>query len=547
MPSFSEIVCVGLAELAPEGDDRECPWGYFVFRILGPVESERRILKLAMNRVEGDVELKVQLDGRTITDAWCVGTMYRGFEQILRGRDPLDALVITPRICGICSTSQLYAAAVALETAFGCTVAPNGTRVRNLCLMAEEVQSDARQTFLMFAVDFCNEAYRAEAEFDAVVEMFAPFRGRIYKEVVRNTKKILDVVVNFGASWPHSTYMMPGGITSPIGRQKIVECLTAINSYTAWYEQSVLGCPSDRWLAVRSAGDFGRWLEESDAHRQSALGLFARFGRAIGLQRLGRATPNLLGFGVGYDPVRWQPRAGERNCLKPGGFYNGESGAVEPLDHHKVTEHVRHSWFAEADARHPWEGETVPHYREDGPAYSFCKAPRYGGHVVQVGPLSDLVVGGDPLISDFFRQEGPSTWLRQFARLHRPVVTLTAMREHVKELLLHISEPALEKNELPPNGDGVGLVNAARGALGHWVRIRDGKIAEYQIITPTAWNGSPRDDEGRRGHWEESLIGLTIRDLDNPVEVGHVIRSHDACLVCTVHFLDSGHRVTYPV
>src|SRR5262245_36737699 len=113
-----------------------------------------------MNRVEGDVELEVELDGNTIRDARCIGTMYRGFEQILCGRAPTDALVITPRICGICSTSQLYAAVTALESAFGCEVAPNGVRVRNLCLMAEEVQSDARQSFLMFAVDFCNPAYR---------------------------------------------------------------------------------------------------------------------------------------------------------------------------------------------------------------------------------------------------------------------------------------------------------------------------------------------------------------------------------------------------
>jgi len=109
-----------------------------------------------LNRVEGDVEIKLEVDGNMVTDAWCVGTTYRGFEQILVGRDPKDALVITPRICGICSTSQLYAATSALEVAFQSPLAPNGTRIRNLCLMAEGVMSDARHTFLMFAPDLCN-------------------------------------------------------------------------------------------------------------------------------------------------------------------------------------------------------------------------------------------------------------------------------------------------------------------------------------------------------------------------------------------------------
>src|SRR3954447_17476106 len=114
-----------------------------------------------MNRVEGDMEVKVELDGNTVTDAWCIGTMYRGYEQILLGREAADALVITPRICGICSTSQLYAAASALVTSYGCAIAPKGTRIRNLCLMAESVMCDARHTFLMFAPDFCNPAYAA--------------------------------------------------------------------------------------------------------------------------------------------------------------------------------------------------------------------------------------------------------------------------------------------------------------------------------------------------------------------------------------------------
>src|SRR5262252_5051147 len=158
----------------------------------------RRIIKMDLNRVEGDLEIKLEVDDHTVTDAWCVGTMYRGFEQILVGRDPKDALVITPRICGICSTSQLYAATTALEVAYQSPLAPNGTRIRNLCLMAESVMSDARHTFMMFAPDFCNPAYRTNPLYPRAVELFEPpFRGSVARQAVQFSARILDIIVAF--------------------------------------------------------------------------------------------------------------------------------------------------------------------------------------------------------------------------------------------------------------------------------------------------------------------------------------------------------------
>src|SRR3954453_14817073 len=154
--------------------------------------SERRTIRMELNRVEGDMEVRLELAGREVTDAWCIGTMFRGFEQILAGRDPGDALVIAPRICGICSTSQLYAAASALETAYGAPIDPNGTRIRNLCLMAESVMSDARHTFLMFTPDFCNDAYGDHPLYPRVMELFEPpFKGRLAKKTVEWATRVL--------------------------------------------------------------------------------------------------------------------------------------------------------------------------------------------------------------------------------------------------------------------------------------------------------------------------------------------------------------------
>ncbi|MGZ8695491.1 MAG: nickel-dependent hydrogenase large subunit, partial [Gaiellaceae bacterium] len=438
-------------------------------------------------------------------------------------------------ICGICSTSQLYAAASALETAYGQPIAANGTRIRNLCLMAESVMSDARHSFLMFAPDFCNTAYAGHPLHDRVVELFAPpFRGRLARETVEHTKRILAIVIAFGGAWPHSTYMMPGGVTCELDEARLAECDAAIDEYEAWYERSVLGCPSEEWLALETAEDLEAWLEEP-AHRDGALGVFATFATSVGLETLGPGTPHLLSTGCYYDPERWQPPFEERPCLQPGGFYDGETGTITAFSHWEVAEHMRYSRLADPGApRHPWESETRPDdTREE--AYSLAKATRYDDRVVQLGPLSDLVLAGDPLTRSLLGVQGPSTWLRQFTRLHRPVAALQEMRRTVGELRAHLAEPTYAAAEPRPDGDGFGAINAARGSLGHWVRIRDGKIANYQVITPTAWNGSPRDNSGRRGHWEESFLGLEIADLDNPVELFHVVRSHDACLVCTVH------------
>ena len=285
---------------------------------------------------------------------------------------------------------------------------------------------------------------------------------------------------------------------------------------------------------------------KANDHQNSGVGLITRFGRSIGLQKLGKGASNLLSAGCYYDPEKWQPPYDNRNVLIPGGFYDAETKEVSPFSHLEITEHVRHSWFMDyGGGRHPWEGETIPDYRPDSDRYSFAKAPRYKGKVVQLGPLAEFVIAGDPLITSFFRAEGPNTWLRQFVRLHRPVAVLRQMRKHVADLIENIDEPTFVKSEARTEGVGYGFVNAARGSLGHWLQTAGGKIKNYQVITPTTWNGSPRDSSGTRGHWEESFIGLEIKDLDNPVEVGHLIRSHDACLVCTVHFAKTGRRVTY--
>ncbi len=285
-------------------------------------------------------------------------------------------------------------------------------------------------------------------------------------------------------------------------------------------------------------------LDENLTRRQSALGLFTRFSRSLGLHQTGFGTGHMISYGAVHDPEH----AGKH--AMQAGVFNVDTGDIEPLDEALINEHVRHSWFRPyQNGKHPSKGETVPDYQPESDRYTWAKAPRYGERVMQTGPLAELVIGGDKLVQDIHQKEGGSTWLRQFARLRRIGHSMWFMRRIVSELASDIDAPFFN----PPSpgqecdGQGAGLIQAARGGLGHWVSIKDGVVDRYQIITPTAWNASPKDSNGRHGHWEQSVLGLAVDDLDNPLMVGHVIRSHDPCLVCTVHMLPTGKRIRYGV
>ena len=490
-------------------------------------------LDIDLNRVEGDLELQVDLEDGVIVDARCIGTLYRGFEQILISREPLDPLVITPRICGICGTAHLYAAVRALEQLGGIRPSDHAVHVRNLCLMAENLQSDLRQSFLFFTPDLCHPRYASHPMAGEIAGAFAPFKGSVAKSCLGISRKIVEVVAIFGGQWPHSTYMLPGGVVHPANQRRLLEVGDIVASGRDWFEETVLGDDLDDWLAIAGADAFFAWLESARAHADGALGRFTRFSRSIGLHRIGRGSGHLLSYGV-------NPGAEHGHRGMPAGFFDADARRVEPLDHMRINEHVRHSWFrAYPGGRHPWDGETIPDYHPNNHRYTWAKAPRYGDKVAQTGPLAELRIAGEPLITDLLDREGDNTWLRQFARLRRAAWTLKAMAGDVAELARvmdqpHFTDPGIKQW---PDGDSYGLVEAARGALGHWLRVRNGVIDRYQIVTPTAWNASPRDSDGQPGHWERSLIGVGVEDPEDPVEVGHIVRSHDPCLVCTVHFI----------
>lgn len=500
-------------------------------------------IRLDLNRVEGDLEIEIQVEDGHISDAHCVGTMYRGFEQIMIGRAALDSLVITPRVCGICGTAHLASAVQALEHAFNIPVAKNGTRIRNLCLLAEEGQSDIRQSFLMFCVDLCDKEYESLPGYKEVVSAFTPFKGKHHIQAIQHSKKLVEIVAILGGQWPHSSYMLPGGVTTVLEQRKIDEIRNIVESRILWYEQEILGCSLKHWLSLDNAEAMHEWLE--DESNQSAMALFSRFSRHLELHKKGKGCSNLLSFGSSLNAETWQPPYTNRDSSQRSGFYDSSSKTIQTLDHLKITEDLSHSWFSDpiGQAAHPWQGSTIPNYLPESEAYSWAKAPRYEGKTCQTGALAQLVVAGDPMITDLYNSEGDSAWLRQFSRLHRPVLSFLEMLGLLDDLSKNIKKPTMLPAELGQQGRGYGLINAARGALGHWIEVDDGKISGYQIVTPTAWNASPQDVNNEPGHMEASLLGLPYQQDQNPLTIGHVVRSNDPCLVCTVHHVGSGNKI----
>lgn len=499
-----------------------------------------RGVNIPFNRAEGDLEIRVEIEDGVVSDAWSAGTMYRGFESMMRGRGALDGLVVTPRVCGICSLTHLTAAVEALDAIAGVTPPDNARRLRNLALMIETVQSDVRQSILMFMVDFANrQAYRDHPLLEDACSRYSPMAGRAAIEVVRETKRLLQGVAIIGGQWPHTSFMVPGGVTSIPDVSKILQCRIIIERFISWYERTILGCSLERWQAVESAADLENWLEEDAAHRDSELGFFLRIARQTDLHLLGRGPNRFLSYGSLPLPEDTTVTGFEGKVSRAGW---AEGGAVFPLDSAKITEDTSHSWFTPGKAAlHPFVGETKPYASgHSGQVYSWVKSPRYDGQVAETGPLAEMIVDARPLFKDLIERQGPSVFVRQLARFVRPAALLGPMRIWADELRHHSMDLFYRSVKMIPDGEGAGMVEAARGALGHWVKVEDERITHYQIITPTAWNGSPRDAEGRRGAWEEALIGTPIADQTNPVAAGHVIRSYDPCLVCAVHCLHNG-------
>jgi uptake hydrogenase large subunit len=484
---------------------------------------------ISLNRVEGDLEIHIELDrDNVVTMARSVGTMYRGIENLMSGREPLDSLVITPRICGICTTAHLNAAARALDMACEVTIPPDAQRLRNATLMVEQLQNDMRHLCLLFMPDFTRPFFADQPLFGEAVARYRPLNGESTVQTILETRKLIEIIAILGGQWPHSSFMVPGGVVTVPNASDLAQCRHILNRFRRWYEKRVLGCSIDRWQAVSSREALMAWLDADAAHAESEMGFFVRMGLAAGLDRIGRAHDRFISGGGPEIP---QPD-GETAPLFPAGVFT--SAGTADLDVQKITEDVSCSFF-EPSPGHPFESVTRPDADpSDDRKYSWAKAPRYDGQPAETGPLADLLMARTPLFDAWIRQDGASIFIRELARMARPALILPVVEQCLAGMS-HSGRQYYTDTLNPLSATSVGIVSAPRGMLSHWIVIRDGRFQNYQVITPTAWNGSPRDADGTPGPWEQAMIGTVVRDPEDPVEVEQIVRSFDPCLVCTVH------------
>lgn len=480
-------------------------------RIVGP-----------FNRVEGDLEVHLDIGDSGVNEAWVVSPLYRGFEQILHGKDPRDAMVYTPRICGICSVSQSTAAAAALADMQGLAMPDNGRRATNLILANENVADHLTHFYLFFMPDFAREVYRDEPWFDDVAERFKAMQGSGAREMLPARAEFMHLMGLLAGKWPHSLAIQPGGTTRGIEARDLTRIRSLLFGFRRFLESTVYGDALDVIAGLDSTAALRAW-QSAERGSASDFRRFLAVADALRLDEIGRASDRFLSYGA-------YPMHGEK-LFRAGVWHDGE---VSEFDPDGIVEDLSHSWMSDRDdARHPYDGVTVP--EADAPdGYTWCKAPRLDGNVVEVGALARQLIDGQPLIVDLVNESGGNVRNRVIARLLEVARVCLAMQTWADGLVA--GESCCNHAELPDSGQGFGVVEAARGSLGHWVRVEDGAIANYQIVSPTTWNFSPRDAMSIPGALEQALVGAPVRAGEkDPVSVQHIVRSFDPCMVCTVH------------
>jgi len=552
-----------------------------------------------VTRIEGHLRIEAEVDGGKVHDAWSSSTMFRGIEQILKGRDPRDAWVFTQRICGVCTTVHAIASIRAVENAIGAAPPPNARLLRNLIIAMQAVQDHVIHFYHLHALDWVDivSALSADpAKTSSLAESISdwPLSSAKYFGGVRDRLKGFVERGQLGpfanAYWGHSAYKLP----AEANLLAVAHYLEALD----WQREvikvhAILGGKNPHLQSFLVGG----MATPVDPDRQASLnaGTIAQVQSLIAKAHdfVARVyIPDVLavasfykdwagiGGGVGnYLVFGDYPEDEGPNAplfLPAGVIRNKDLAKVERLDPSKITENVHHAWYeyegGDEKGLHPFSGETKPKYTGPKPPYerldtagkyTWLKSPRYDGLPMEVGPLSRMLVAyasGHPRVKELVTlvltklSVGPealfSTLGRVAARAIETLLLAEKQGEWLDQLAANMGRRELrihdnskwDPSTWPAECSGAGFHEAPRGALGHWVRIENGAIANYQCIVPTTWNAGPRDASGRRGPYEEALLETPVADPARPVEILRTIHSFDPCLACGVHVLDGRKR-----
>ncbi|MEW5761690.1 MAG: nickel-dependent hydrogenase large subunit [Bacillota bacterium] len=461
----------------------------------------RTVIIDPVTRANNQGRIEVVIEGGRVVDCRSSCFFFRGFEVMLEGRDPRDAPYFTERICGICSAAHATAAAFALENLAGVRPPRNGNILRNLILAADTLQNHIRHFYVLAVPDYV--AMPEKPPFTPRYRRGYRLPAGVNARMIEHYFAALDVsraahemVTALGGKAPFGHGIVAGGATVPPDAAVVLELRSRLGKIREF---------------VR-----GKMLPDAHAIAEAYPEYF----------ELGKRSVRLLQFGLfPADPER-------REFHFPGMVV--EEDRSREVDAASITEHVRHAYFEENGApRAPGFARPEPRPGKPG-GHSWIKAPRYEGKAFEGGPLARLWITGR-------YRRGVSAMDRILARAYETDLLCNLMEQWLEEL--EPDRPVFIPFEVPKEGEGLGLTGSMRGNLLHFMRVERGRISRYDIITPSAWHFSPRDDLGRPGPVEEALLGTPVETPEEPVEVGRIVRSFDPCYACATHVMVGGRKV----
>lgn len=467
----------------------------------------QKVIVDPVTRIEGHLKLEVEVEGGVVVDAKCSGTLFRGFELIMQGRDPRDAQQIMQRICGVCPTAHATSGTLALDDCFGIEPPPNGRIIRNLIYGSNYIQSHILHFFHLAALDYVKgpdvppfipryegaDIYRLPEDVNAA-------GVNAYLEALKARRKAQEMLAIWGGKMPHQQAIVPGGVTEVPDAQKIFEFMSRLTELIDFIDNTYIP------IVKAVAGAYPDWFD------------------------IGRGCMNALAYGSfpleeGMDHIK-------KEKFFPAGVY--VRGQFKDLEVDKIAEEVKYSWFKDDTGGVTPDKAVVVPDAEKKDAYSWMKAPRYNGEPLEVGPMARLWVMKQKDVAAL-GEKAFSVMGRHFARAVETSMVAHAMKDWVLQLIP--GDPVCAPHKIPDSAVGMGLSEAPRGALGHWHVIEHQRTKVLNAVVPTTWNASPRDGKGTPGPMEQAIIGAPLADPQNPVEIVRIVRAFDPCFGCAIHVM----------
>jgi hydrogenase large subunit len=560
-----------------------------------------RLVVDPITRIEGHLRIEAELDaGNTITQAYSSGTMVRGIEIILEGRDPRDAWAFAQRACGVCTTVHSFASIRSVEDALGIRIPRAANLIRNMMIAQQYVHDHVMHFYHLHAldwVDIVNALQADPAETAAIQQSISSWPNSspaYFRDVQAKVQAIVDsgqLSIFANAYWGHPAYKLPPAVNllavahyleALDWQAHVTKIHTIFGGKNPHPNFVVGGVPMPIDLDSDTALNAERLSIISDS-----IDRIVEFVDQVYLPDLLAIAPYYkeyasLGEGLG-NFLTWGELPGDNindtsQYLIPRTLILNRDPSTltepDPRDFEKMLEFVTHSWYEYAEGNdaglHPWNGETKFNYTGPQPPYeelnvadkySWLKAPRWDGKPVEVGPLARvlaLYATGNEQTVDLVNMtlraldaELPavfSTLGRTAARGIETKVFADQLRVIYNDLIGLIkagddtatfNADKWEPRSWPGEAKGFGFMEAPRGALGHWIRIKNRKIENYQMVVPTTWNASPRDNNGIAGAYEASLVGTHLEKPEWPLEILRTIHSFDPCMACAIHMVDA--------